>query len=153
MNLRPAKTEDLALLFAIHRSVFRQHIEKLWGWDESWQYQNFRSECAAAITSVIEIDDQIAGYVQVVDRGSQIYVQNIAIASAFQSKGLGTILLKDLQLRATTRQVPLHLGVFKSNMPAHRLYQRLGFRDVGETRTHIEMSWIGPCFDSQSANY
>lgn len=150
MNLRPANTEDLAHLFAIHRSVFHSHIEKLWGWDEAWQRENFTSECTTATTSVIEVDDQIAGYIQVLDRECQIYLQNIAIAPAFQSAAIGTRLLKDLQLSAAARQVPLHLGVFKSNMPAHRLYQRLGFRDVDETRTHIEMSWIAPCLDRLS---
>lgn len=150
MNLRPVNTEDLAHLFAIHRSVFHSHIEKLWGWDEAWQRENFTSECTTATTSVIEVDDQIAGYIQVLDRGCEIYLQNIAIAPEFQSAGIGSRLLKDLQLSAATRQVPLHLGVFKSNMPAHRLYQRLGFRDIDETRTHIEMSWIPPCLDSLS---
>lgn len=142
MNLRPAKTEDITLLFAIHRSVFRSHIETLWGWDEDWQSENFASECATAATSLVLVDDQITGYIQVLDRGSQIYVENIAIAPAFQSKGLGTMLLKALQSMATIRKVLIHLGVFRTNTPAQRLYKRLGFRTVGETRTHIEMSWI-----------
>lgn len=141
MNLRPANTEDLVLLFAIHRSVFRSHIETLWGWDENWQLQNFTSECAAAATCVIDIDDQIAGYIQVLDRGSQIYLQNIAIDPAFQGKGVGSMLLKGLQSQATARNVSIHLGVFRTNTPAQRLYKRLGFRNIGETRTHIQMSW------------
>jgi ribosomal protein S18 acetylase RimI-like enzyme len=150
MNLRPAKTEDLALLFAIHRSVFRSHIEKLWGWDEDWQCENFLSECTTVATTVIEVDEQIAGYIQVLDRERQIYVQNIAIGPAFQNTGIGTMLLKDLQSRATARKVPIHLGVFRTNTPAQRLYKRLGFCNVGETRTHIELSWIAPHLASDS---
>lgn len=150
-NLRPANAEDLAPLFTLHRSVFRSHIEQLWGWDEDWQYSNFRSECASAATSVIEVDGQIAGYIQVLDRGSHIDVQNIAIAPAFQCQGMGTMLLKDLQSQATARKRPIHLGVFKTNTAAQRLYERLGFRQVGETRTHIEMTWIAPHLDSDSA--
>jgi len=142
MNLRPANTEDLAPLFAIHRCVFRSHIEKLWGWDEEWQWQNFTSECASAATCVIEVDDLIAGYIQVLDRESQIYLQNIAIAPAFQGKGIGTMLLKGLQSKATARKVPVHLGVFRTNTPAQGLYKRLGFRNIGETPAHIEMSWV-----------
>lgn len=99
---------------------------------------------------MIEIEDQIAGYVQVLERGNQIYVQNIAIASAFQGKGIGTILLKDLQSRAAARKVPIHLGAFKTNPSALKLYKRLGFHKVGETRTHIEMSWMATCLDSEA---
>lgn len=141
MNLRAANTEDLALLFAIHRSVFRSHIETIWGWDEDWQLQNFASECATAATCVIEVDDRIAGYLQVLDRGSPIYVQNIAIAPAFQGKGVGTMILKGLQSKAAARKLPIHLGVFRTNTPAQRLYERLGFRKIGETPTHIQMAW------------
>lgn len=141
MHLRAANTCDLALLFNIHRSVFRFHIEKLWGWDEEWQRENFALECAAAVTSVVEIDSQIAGYIQILNQESQIYVQNIAIAVDRQGNGVGTMLLKCLQSRAAAQQVPLHLGVFRTNTSAQKLYKRLGFHDVGETRTHIEMSW------------
>ena len=128
MNLRPLKTDDLALLFAIHRSVFRSHIEKLWGWDEDWQCENFKSECAVAATSVIEI----AGYIQFLDRRNQIYLQNIAIAAAFQGKGVCSNLLMDLQSRAASQRVPFHLGAFKTNASAIKLYNRLGFRNVAK---------------------
>ena len=35
MNLRPANACDFARLFDIHQSVFRSHIEKFLGWDET----------------------------------------------------------------------------------------------------------------------
>jgi len=144
MNIRPATTGDLAVLFEVHRSVFRSHIEKLWGWDEDWQGENFASEFTAAATSVIEDDGHIAGYIQILDEDARIYVQNIAISEVFQGKGIGTQLLKGLQSDAAARKVPLQLGVFRTNTPAQRLYERLGFHKVGETHTHIEMSWAAP---------
>lgn len=141
MNMRPATAGDQPVLFEVHRSVFRSHIEKLWGWDEVWQRENFASEFASATTSVIEEDGRIAGYIQVMEKHDRIYVQNVAISEAFQGKGIGTQLLEGLQSNAAARKVPLQLSVFRTNTPAQRLYERLGFRPVGETQTHVEMSW------------
>jgi ribosomal protein S18 acetylase RimI-like enzyme len=141
MTVRPATDCDRAALFDLHRAVFLGHIEKIWGWNESWQRSNFAAEFACAATSVIEADGQIVGYVQILDKEDRIYVQNIAVSQEFQGKGIGTRILKKLQLSAAARNVPLQLGVFRTNTLAQRLYERLGFRRTGETTTHIEMSW------------
>lgn len=141
MNMRPATAGDQPVLFEVHRSVFRAHIEALWGWDEVWQRENFAAEFASAATSILEEDGRIAGYIQTVDKHDRIYVQNIAISEEYQGKGIGTRLLKGLQSNAAARKVPLQLGVFRTNAPAQRLYERLGFQHVGETPTHVEMSW------------
>ena len=141
MNLRSIKADEFSILFEIHRCVFHSHIEKIWGWDERWQRENFAAECAAAATSVIEVDGRIAGYIQLRESESEIYVQNIAISPAFQGKGIGSQLLGNLQSKAQARMVPVCLGVFQTNRLAQNLYERLGFRVVGETRTHVEMRW------------
>nr|WP_312987063.1 N-acetyltransferase [Comamonas koreensis] len=141
MNIRPATAGDQAVLFEVHRSVFRAHIEKLWGWDEGWQRENFYAEFASSATSVIDVDGCIGGYIQIKDEHDRIYVQNIAISEELQGRGIGTQLLKGLQSNAAARKVPLQLGVFRTNTTAQRLYERLGFHQVGETHTHVEMSW------------
>ncbi|MNJ59646.1 ribosomal-protein-alanine N-acetyltransferase [compost metagenome] len=141
MNLRPATDSDQAALFDLHRAVFHGHIEKIWGWDERWQLSNFAAEFARAATSVIETNGQIIGYVQILVEEDRIYLQNIAVSREFQGKGMGSHILKELQLDASARKVPLQLGVFRTNTLAQRLYERLGFCRTGETGTHIEMSW------------
>lgn len=128
-------------MFEVHRSVFRSHIEQLWGWNEVWQRENFASEFASAATSILEEDGRIAGYIQIRDERDRIYVQNIAISEEFQGRGIGTRLLKGLQSNAAIRKVPLQLSVSRTNTPAQRLYERLGFQHVGETHTPDEMSW------------
>ncbi|WP_205622378.1 GNAT family N-acetyltransferase [Xanthomonas arboricola] len=141
MNLRIATAGDQPLLFEIHRSVFRNHIEQIWGWDEVWQRKNFASELAITATSIIEYEGCIAGYIQVIDDNEQIYIQNIAISKDFQGKRIGTQLLKGLQADAAVRSVPLVLSVFRTNEAALRLYERLGFLRIGQTETHVEMCW------------
>ncbi len=68
MTLRPATDGDQTTLFDLHRAVFREHIEKIWGWDEKWQRANFTAEFACAATSIIEQDGRIVGYVQILDK-------------------------------------------------------------------------------------
>jgi len=153
MKLRPANTDDFAPMFDIHRSVFRSHIDELWGWDEDLQHENFASECTAAQTSVVEINGGVAGYIQTLEREDEIYVQNIAISASAQGKGIGTMLLKSLQARAEALEIPIRLEVFRSNKLAQRLYERLGFDSVGETKTHIEMFWIEHHFSSKREKF
>ena len=141
MNLRLAKAYELSILFDIHHTVFRSHIEKLWGWDEDWQRLNFVTEFANTVTYVIEIEGKVAGYLQLLDEENRMYVQNLAVSPTFQGQGIGTQLLKDLQLRAKNQNMSVSLGVFQTNKRAKSLYEQLGFRKVNETRTHIEMLW------------
>ncbi|MCU1719657.1 GNAT family N-acetyltransferase [Pseudomonas sp. 5P_3.1_Bac2] len=141
MKLRPATDIDRPTLFELHREAFYEHITQLWGWDENWQRTKFAEEFTDAVTSVIEIGEKIAGYVQIVDKPNQIYVLNIAISRAFQGQGIGTQILRELQQKATAEKVPLELSVFRPNASALKFYKRLGFIQTGETDTHIKMYW------------
>lgn len=47
------------------------------------------------------------------------------------------------QEEAAATQRPLGLQVMKGN-PARRLYERLGFRQAGESDTHYAMEWRPP---------
>jgi ribosomal protein S18 acetylase RimI-like enzyme len=141
MNLRPAEDDEEGELFEIHRAVFRSHIEQLWGWDETWQRSNFAAERASSTTSAIWLDALIIGYLQLRDEGTRIYVRNIALLPDFQGRGIGTRLMKELQTKAAARGIPLELSVFRTNAPARRFYERLGFERTRDTMTHHELSW------------
>ncbi len=141
MNLSPAKEDDRKVLFEVHREVFGPHIEQIWGWDEEWQRTNFAAEFNSTDTSVIEVDGSVAGYFQVRDEPDRIFLQNIALSSEFQGKGVGAELVEQLQQRAATRGVALDLSVFRTNSSAQRFYKRCGFWIVGKTDAFVEMSW------------
>lgn len=141
MNIRPVEDGEEAALFEIHRAVFHSHIEQIWGWDEEWQKANFARELESSTTSVVSINGLIVGYVQFCNDGKGIYVQNIALITNYQRKGIGTRLIEQLQAKAAANGVPLELGVFRTNAPAQRFYERLGFKKTCDTDTHIQMSW------------
>jgi ribosomal protein S18 acetylase RimI-like enzyme len=143
MDVRLATDDDHSALFEIHKEVFEEHIEQIWSWDEAWQRANFAAELNSTVTSVIEINGRVGGYIQVRDEEDRIYLQNIALSSAFQGKGFGGKLVEDIQNKAKSRGVSLELAVFRTNSRARRFYECCGFRIVGKTDEFVEMSWNG----------
>jgi ribosomal protein S18 acetylase RimI-like enzyme len=141
MEVRLATVEDQHDLFELHRIAFKEHIERIWGWDEKWQKDNFVRECASSMTSVVRLNSRTVGYLQVRYEPHRVYIQNIALHPEFQNKGIGTTLLNEVKTEATARQVPLELAVFRTNGSAQRFYERRGFLRSSESKSHIEMSW------------
>jgi ribosomal protein S18 acetylase RimI-like enzyme len=58
-------------------------------------------------------------------------IDQIQLEPEFQSRGMGTEIVRNLQASAQAAGVRLTLKVLKVN-PALRLYERLGFKVVGE---------------------
>lgn len=143
MDVRLSTLKDQPDLFELHRAAFKEHIERIWGWDEDWQRAHFVRECASSVTSVVRLEGRTVGYLQVRYDPDRVYLQNIALHPEFQNKGMGTELLNEVKAAATARQLPVDLAVFRTNGSAQRFYERHGFRRTGESRTHIEMSWRG----------
>lgn len=141
MDVRCATGGDEEALFELHRTAFQAHIERIWGWDEKWQRSNFSREFASSTTSVVQLDGHPIGFVQVRYDPHRVYLLNIALHPDFQRMGIGTRLLQDLKAEASARRVPLELAVFRTNDLAFQFYGRHGFRPIGETKTHIAMSW------------
>lgn len=144
VGLRRAACSDLLKLFEIHRAVFLPHIARIWGWDERWQRANFLEEIATASTWVLQVDNELAGYLQVQDQAERIYLRNIALLPVLQGRGVGTRLLVQLQAKATARDMPIELSVFRTNVAARRFYERLGFITSQGGKTHIDMTWHSP---------
>lgn len=141
IDIRPVQSCEEAHLFKIHRAVFRSHIEQIWGWDEEWQLANFAKELESSVTDTVSVDGRIIGYLQCREDHRCIYVQNIALIAPYQGKGIGALLIKQVQGSAGAKRLPVELGVFRTNTLARKFYERLGFDKTGETVTHILMSW------------
>jgi GNAT superfamily N-acetyltransferase len=56
-----------------------------------------------------------------------------------ENQGLGTAIIKHLLRQASQQNMPASLQVLEVN-PARQLYERLGFRAIGETATRCSMS-------------
>src|SRR5262249_59769380 len=87
---------------------------------------------------VMVIDGAEVGSLRVDDRGHELFLASIELVPAFQRRGLGGEIVRSILEDARRRRIPVRLQVFRQNR-ARRLYERLGYRAVGETTTHVEM--------------
>lgn len=72
-------------------------------------------------------------------RENECYISNLAIFSEFRNKGLGTLLLKDVENWAKERgNKKLVLEAYIDNVGAIRLYQRFGFEIFKEYSVKID---------------
>ena len=144
VDLRTATPDDLESLFDLYATMFRSHIEDIWGWDEAWQRSHFERDMESTFTSVVEVAGKTVGYMQTVTRSEHLYLRNIALHPDAQGRGIGTRLVKELQEKSRGLGVPVELSVFRTNPRAQEFYGRLGFQRAGKTDTHIDMSWHPP---------
>lgn len=124
------------------------HIEALgpvaligYGWPEVTLREQFRSEIDLATCHVISVDGRRAGYISIEDRDTFWYIEAIAIGRRYQSKGIGTLVLRDVLTEAGTQAV--RLNVLNVNR-ARRLYERLGFRVIRRDEQRQIMEWRAP---------
>jgi ribosomal-protein-alanine N-acetyltransferase len=89
---------------------------------------------------VLRVDDRIAGFCSFWLVLDEIHINNLAIRHEIQGQGLGTALLTHvLQAGASRGAERATLEVRRSNTPARRLYERLGF-EVAATRPNYYVS-------------
>ncbi len=139
-SLRPATPEDGDLLYALNRATIREYVEPIWGWHEEWQEEYFRKKFDPQKWQVIQVDGRDAGVLVVERRPDEVYLGLIELWPAFQGGGVGTAIVNQLKAEAHARGLPLTLHVLKTNVPARRLYERLGFRIVDEEAYRYRMS-------------
>lgn len=131
-TLRPATAADYDFLYDLHRTTMRPYIEAIWGWHEDWQEEYFRKKFVPLTRRIIQVDGTDAGVVVVEQRPDELYLALIELLPVYQGRGIGTAIVNGLKATAHAAGQPLTLHVLRSNGPARRLYERLGFGLVAD---------------------
>jgi ribosomal protein S18 acetylase RimI-like enzyme len=140
-RLRRATLDDVDELFAIHRAAMREYVAQAYGpWDDAWQQTFFRGHFDVDVRKVVLFDGEVAGYFDVLDKGDHLFVSELVIAPGCQRRGIGSELLRQTQVEAAGRRLPVRLQVLRIN-PAKALYERLGFEVCGQLERHWQMEW------------
>ena len=124
---RPALAADKPALWQLYESALRPHIEAIWGWEDGWQAADFDTAFAAASTSVVEVDGNLAGYVQLKAGAADDYLSMLILAPGYRSSGIGARLLADVVDAGSRAGRALSLRVFRTNLAAKRFYEREGW--------------------------
>lgn len=149
MVLRPAGDGDRAFLAEVYASTRADELAMVPWSDEqkaaflAHQFEaqdtHYRAHYDGAAFDVIEVDGERAGRLYVHRGAREIRIVDIALAPAFRGRGLGTGLLRALIAEADGGGRTLSIHVEMNNR-ARRLYERLGFRPVGEHGPYVLMN-------------
>ena len=80
----------------------------------------------------VKKDEKIVGFLAISQLAGELEITNIAIKKAYQGHGLGSQLLANLD----HVDFPIFLEVRASNTSAQALYQKFGFKVIGERKRY-----------------
>jgi ribosomal protein S18 acetylase RimI-like enzyme len=150
-SLRAVTEADYPWLWALKRETMRPYVEQTWGgWEETAQEEFFRRQFVPSNLQAIVIEGRDAGLLHVERDASGVFLANIQISPAFQNRGVGTTIVRELLAEAQAGGTTLRLQVLKTNLPARRLYERLGFEVIEQTGIHYQMRAQVPAGHFQS---
>ncbi|HEY1884077.1 MAG TPA: GNAT family N-acetyltransferase [Candidatus Cybelea sp.] len=136
-TLRPATTGDREFVESVYFESHRWLIERLFGWrGDEVEHARFAQHYKEAQTTIVAIEGEDTGWLSVDRRSGVITVEQVYIAAKWRNRGIGTQLLSGLIAEAAAAGIPLRLSTAKIN-PALRLYERLGFRAIGESEHKV----------------
>jgi ribosomal protein S18 acetylase RimI-like enzyme len=104
------------------------------------QQRSYEMQYPEAAHQVIIFKDEKVGRLITFRTEREIRLADVALLPPYRNQGVGAFLVRELCMEAAQRNVPVRLQVSKFN-PAIRLYERLGFKRLGESDTHFQMEW------------
>ncbi|MFM1885030.1 MAG: hypothetical protein RL026_187 [Pseudomonadota bacterium] len=105
-----------------------------------WTEGIFRDCLRAGYVCVVaEIGEALVGYGVMSTGAGEAHVLNLCVAGAFRSRGIGRQLLAHLlEFAGALRVTDVFLEVRPSNTTAIRLYQSMGFSQIGIRRGYYQ---------------
>lgn len=103
-----------------------------------WSRTNFADSLSAGYSSwIMQLDGEVAGYAVLMLVMDEAHLLNISIKSSLQGRGLGSLLLDHLCLKAAGfGATQMFLEVRSSNEAGLRLYDKWGFARIGRRKAY-----------------
>ena len=139
LSLRKAHTNDSEFVFIVKEAAFREYVEQVWGWDDSYQRELHNRRFAAQDVCIIQFREVDVGFLAISHTSDTFKVNQLFIRSEYQGKGIGSACMTRIIDDANLEQKPVVLQVLKVNTRGIAFYQRLGFTIAGESATHVQM--------------
>jgi ribosomal protein S18 acetylase RimI-like enzyme len=148
--LRPIRDDDEPLLLRVYASTREQELAPVpWSAEEkaafvemqfAAQSAHYAEHYTGMTSDVVLVDGEPAGRLLVARWREEIRIVDIALLAEFRGRGAGGELLAELMDEATEMGKRLSIHVERDNR-ALSLYERLGFKPVGETGVYLRMEW------------
>jgi ribosomal protein S18 acetylase RimI-like enzyme len=151
LTQRPVLPEDEGFLFDLYASTRQEELDA-WGWDvhqrevflqlqHKAREGHYSASYPAAEHQILLVDGQPAGRWMVDSQPERLHLIDIALLPAYRARGLGTSLLRDLQMQAARQGKCIEMHVLVQNLGARRLYERLGFAACGGDPMYLALRW------------
>ena len=150
VTLRPVQAGDEPFLLRVYAGTRAEELAPVpWTAEQkaAFMAQQFAAQTvhyeqhyAGMNADVIMIDDVPAGRLLVDRRDDAILIVDISLVPEHRGRGAGSVLVREVLAEATAaaKRVVIHVERFNR---ALRLYERLGFRVVGEHGVYLRMEW------------
>lgn len=102
--------------------------------DDFWNYNLFKSELENknSMYIVAKLNNQIVGFAGIWLSVDDIHITNIVVKKNCRNQKIGSLMLNNLiKLCENRTQKSITLEVNSNNIPAQKLYQKFGFKNVG----------------------
>ena len=139
LKVHKAQATDSEFVFAVKKAAFREYVEQIWGWDDTYQRDLHNRRFALHDLRIIQFHGTDVGFLSTSNTSDTLNVDQIYILPEYQGRGIGAACMKRIIDDANLEQKPVTLQVLKINTRATAFYQRLGFIIVEENSTHFQM--------------
>jgi len=137
--VRTSTENDAEFAFRAVKETMRDYAIATWGsWHEDGSLKDAIADTKSGKTQIIELDGTPVGVLQVERFSTHLQLNQIYILPDFQNRKIGSLLIRELILRAKNEKLPLRLRVLAVN-PAKKLYEKMGFVVYEETKEIIFM--------------
>src|SRR5215212_7666732 len=149
VTLRAVAADDEAFLRRVYASTRAEELAQIPWTDEqkaafvdhqfTAQTAHYAEHYTGLTSDVIEVDGEPAGRLVVARWPEEIRIVDITLLPEFRGDGTGSGLLRGLidEARAAGKRLSIHVEM---QNPAMRLYERLGFRPVGDAGVYLLMA-------------
>ncbi|CAB3747516.1 GNAT family N-acetyltransferase [Paraburkholderia solisilvae] len=138
IRLRAATPDDEPFLIELRECTMTGHLERM-GEPTDAESHRLRVRSNFDVAQIICCDSRRIGLLKVVRSDSVWRIQQIQLLPAWQGRGIGAGVIRDLLAQAHRAGVAVTLSVLRGN-PALRLYERSGFRVAAETPIELNMT-------------
>jgi len=150
LTLRNAAPSDRPFLLALYTSTRADEFAQL-GWpvemERAFMQLQFEAQRGdyerrhpGARCRIVELLRCPVGRLWTAGDAGSVVVLDLSVIAELRGQGIGTECLRRVQRQAVADRLAVDLQVVAGN-PAQRLYERLGFRNVGEPGVRQAMRW------------
>ena len=139
IRFRRAVSKDKPFLLTLRQLTMNDYLKSA-GIETSDRYHLSRIDEYFDDSNIIELGEQPIGLLKLSFIKNNIHIRQFQIMPEFQGQGIGSRILTLTQKKAEERGLGVTLNVLLAN-PALALYQRKGFRVVGQNTLEFQMRW------------